>query len=313
MKREGFSIVIPVYNKAPHLERSINSVLNQTYSKFELIIIDDGSTDGSLEIIQSFADFRIRIFSRKTPGPGGYAARNFGVQLSNFDWIAFLDADDEWDLEKLNKAYEQIKTNSDLDLITSGWRLFDSKDKITFDEYYQKNRKRGLHFIDLDTFLIDKQPIWTSVVIVKKELFIRVGGFDEKFKRGGDLELWFRLFLHGTKIIWLDYISATYYRNSVNMVTKMPNDFRVPVLETICNLCKKSPKWKRNRKLLFYVSRLVIRKQKSLIINDLRHRGFFINSILSPLSLFNKFSLVSIVLFLIPDKISKLLIKKRFI
>lgn len=77
-----FSVVIPVYNKKPHVQRSIISVLNQSFSDFELIIIDDAPTDGSLDEIKKFPDPRIRLLHRDKPGPGGYAARNLGVKVA---------------------------------------------------------------------------------------------------------------------------------------------------------------------------------------------------------------------------------------
>jgi len=91
-----FSIVIPVHNKAPYLGRSIGSVINQNFTDFELILIDDASADRSLVEMQKFADPRIRILHRDAPGAGGYAARNLGVMEAKAEWVAFLDADDEW-------------------------------------------------------------------------------------------------------------------------------------------------------------------------------------------------------------------------
>src|SRR5690606_7754713 len=96
-----FSVIIPVHNKAPHLNRSINSVLNQTFLEFELILINDASTDGSMKILESYSDPRIRLLERSTPGPGGYAARNLGIQTAKFKWISFLDADDAWEIDYL--------------------------------------------------------------------------------------------------------------------------------------------------------------------------------------------------------------------
>jgi glycosyltransferase involved in cell wall biosynthesis len=88
------SVVIPLYNKAPYIQRAIDSVLAQTYADFELIIVDDGSTDGSGDIVRQYADPRIRLIVQENAGPG--AARNRGLREANAEYIAFLDADDEW-------------------------------------------------------------------------------------------------------------------------------------------------------------------------------------------------------------------------
>ena len=89
-----FSVVIPLYNKERHIQRAIRSVLNQTHQAFELIIIDDGSTDNSFEMAASIQDPRIHIFRKQNRGLP--ATRNRGVRESANEWIAFLDADDEW-------------------------------------------------------------------------------------------------------------------------------------------------------------------------------------------------------------------------
>jgi len=78
-----FSVVIPIYNKGPHIHRSISSVINQTFQNFELILVNDASTDNSLEEIQKFTDEHIRLFQRTQPGPGGYAARNLGIEKAS--------------------------------------------------------------------------------------------------------------------------------------------------------------------------------------------------------------------------------------
>lgn len=98
-----FTVVIPVYNKQPHLERSIGSALRQTFQNFELILIDDASTDRSFVEAERLADERTRILKRDEPGPGGYAARNLGVEHARGEWVAFLDADDEWHPEHLEE------------------------------------------------------------------------------------------------------------------------------------------------------------------------------------------------------------------
>src|SRR5699024_5819196 len=114
-----FSVIIPVHNKLPHLDRSIYSVLNQTYKNFELLLIDDASTDGSSEKIAEYDDSRIRRFRRNTPGPGGYAARNLGIQEAKYEWIAFLDADDEWKKEHLEEQAKIIIKDREVELISS--------------------------------------------------------------------------------------------------------------------------------------------------------------------------------------------------
>src|SRR4051812_21303164 len=93
---EKISVVIPLYNKAFHVARAIQSVLNQSYQDFEIIVVNDASSDGGEKIVQSFHDPRIRLLQRTIPGPGGHAARNAGIKDTTTSLIAFLDADDEY-------------------------------------------------------------------------------------------------------------------------------------------------------------------------------------------------------------------------
>ena len=88
------SVVIPLYNKEKHITRAIDSVLEQEYKNFELIVVDDGSTDKSATIVNNYNDSRIKLIQQTNMGEG--AARNVGIALSNCDYIAFLDADDAW-------------------------------------------------------------------------------------------------------------------------------------------------------------------------------------------------------------------------
>jgi succinoglycan biosynthesis protein ExoO len=96
MARTRFAVIVPVHNKERHAARSIDSILAQTLSPDEIIVIDDASTDGSIAAVRSVDQGRVTYLRRKEPGPGGYAARNLGIEAASAEWIAFLDADDSW-------------------------------------------------------------------------------------------------------------------------------------------------------------------------------------------------------------------------
>ncbi len=159
-----FSVVIPVYNKLPHLERSINSVLEQTYTDFELLLIDDASTDGSSDKLEEFVGNDIRLFTRNEPGPGGYAARNLGIKEARGEWIAFLDADDTWYPDHLEKLKKLISVNPDLYFVGSGWQTL-RDNNLRENAYYAKYKKKGNQIISLVEYLknvlSNKGPVWT--------------------------------------------------------------------------------------------------------------------------------------------------------
>jgi len=309
-----FSVIIPVFNKRPHIERAINSVLNQTYQEFELILVDDGSTDGSREFISTFQGRdNIKVFYRDKPGPGGYAARNFAIQQAVFDWIAFLDADDEWDLKRLQQMKALSEAFPEASFLTSSWNEYFSEKEIVPDYYYSAHSDEPSHYFDLKTFLYDKQMVCTTVAVIKKELLLAVGGFDETWKRGADLDLWLRILIQGVKGAWLNQINATYFRDSVNMVTENVEYVISPVMPTIQKFLKEHPDFPQKVDLEKYSNKLTYITVKRLLITKkpFRKTGFqyfYFNP-----SNLNKIYLGFMALVFFPTRLSKFFIGKRIL
>jgi len=219
-KSPKFSVIIPVHNKLPHLERSVFSVLNQTNPNLELILVDDASTDGSSEKLLEFKDPRIKLLRRDTPGPGGYAARNLGIAHATNEWICFLDADDEWEPDVLETLTEITQKNPEVEILCWGWiKLRDGVKAI--DPYSKKYNGEKLREFTLTDFFNGPQPMWTGGISMKRELIIKAGGFPEiGFKRGGDMDTWIRCLWHSKKSIRIIKPMTYYYLDSVNMITK---------------------------------------------------------------------------------------------
>lgn len=211
-----FSVVIPVYNKEPHIARAINSVLNQTFQDFELIIVCDPSTDNSNAEVAKFTDPRIRVFHRDQPGPGGYAARNLGIKQAKAEWIAFLDADDEWYPDHLDKVVDIINKELGFEFISAGYEKLDAELKcIGLNENEGEYKK--VSFLEYLSF----SPFYTSTVVSKRDLLLAAGLFPEgKMKRGGDVDTWLRAIEKAGGYIMSTHIGAKYYRDSENMVTR---------------------------------------------------------------------------------------------
>lgn len=235
-----FSVIIPVYNKAAYLSTSVNSVLKQSFRDFELLIVADPSTDGSTEIAENFSDKRIRLFKREVAGPGGYAARNLGIDNASARWIAFLDADDVWEADFLKNVYHAIAQNSHIQLFCSGFTVGTVKLNRPYS-YFRKFSTKGNHEFDFKQFLLNK-PIHTSSVIISKELFLLGGGFPAgKFNRGGDSETWLRLMSICKKGYWVNYIGAVYNNTVADSVIKandpylMNHPVRLLVISLLAN------------------------------------------------------------------------------
>lgn len=218
-----FSVIIPVHNKEPHLERSINSVLKQSYPNFELIIVDDASTDNSEQKLNDFTDKRIKRIKRNTPGPGGYAARNIGIDNAQFNWICFLDADDEWNTELLSTLNAIIAEKPKVNILSWGWSRIEG-DKVTPNEYYAKYKKVAKPYFNyrlIDFLRGPARVIWTGAVAMHKKIFAEAGNFPEhRCIRGGDVDLWIRCLNVSDNNIFINKNLSYYYIDSVNMVTK---------------------------------------------------------------------------------------------
>lgn len=226
-----FSVIIPVHNKGLHIGKSIESVLAQTYQHFELLLIDDASTDNSLEVMQQFHDPRIRILRRKQPGPGGYAARNLGIKEARAEWIGFLDADDIWYENHLFFAYYLIKNKPKSSLFTFS---YDVNKRNNFENKENENplvltKKKALKLY------AKKDILHTNSVVASKQILVEANGFpEERALRGGDSDLWLRLILKNGGLIKSTTATSLYQKqNSGVLVNKSTISGLHPIIFTV--------------------------------------------------------------------------------
>ncbi len=181
-----FSVVIPLYNKENYIVETLKTVLSQTFSDFEILVVNDGSKDNSLKAAASVNDPRIRILSKDNGGVS--SARNYGIDNARFDYIAFLDADDYWlpgfleTILQLIHLYPKAEVyGTNMDVVKNG--VTKPLSKIT---------KQG--YIDdyFDT-LLSTPILHASAVVVKKNAFEKAGKFSTLMSRGEDLDMWVRL------------------------------------------------------------------------------------------------------------------------
>lgn len=197
-----FSVVIPLYNKESSIKKTIESVINQSFRDFEIIIVNDASTDNSLKVIESIKDDRIRVIHKENGGVS--SARNRGIVEAKGDYIAFLDADDFWDSKYLFTMNKLINEFSDASIFSCQFGFVKNNDTSPANSIH---KKRG--YID-DYFLeANKAPlIHTSSVIIKKSCFEAIGLFNTQYRRGEDLDMWCRLseqFKHAFEPTLLSY------------------------------------------------------------------------------------------------------------
>jgi len=185
------SVVIPTFNRAHILESVVSSVVNQSLIPLEIIIVDDGSTDSTKDVAKDLIakndKLNIRYVSQENQG--GNVARNRGIEEAKSELIAFLDSDDTWDKEKLEKQYNEFKRNPTLGAVYCGLRHVDLANGKVLQE-----PKRSFPQGDLSrTLLIRDVTAPTSCYMVKKSVFEDVGYFDVNLKARQDWEMWIRI------------------------------------------------------------------------------------------------------------------------
>jgi len=178
------TVIIPTYNRRVFLEKAVNSILKQTFKNFELIVVDDGSNDGTGELMQSFPDRRIRYFFQKNKGVS--ASRNKGIAQSKGDIIAFLDSDDFWKANKLEKQLSFMKSN--FSLITHTQEVWYRQGNILNQK--KKFRKSSGYLFEKS---LEMCSISISTVMMRKSVIDTIGLFDESLPACEDYDFWLRL------------------------------------------------------------------------------------------------------------------------
>jgi glycosyltransferase involved in cell wall biosynthesis len=205
------SVIIPTHNRAELLKSAIAGVLNQTYHDFEIIVIDDHSTDNTPEIVAGFMDQRIKYIQNKGKN-GPSISRNLGITKAEGEYIAFLDDDDEWFPFKLEKQVSMMDIcKTDVCGIYSNRLKIDKITGETYSEDPGADTRKG----NLLSQLMIKNPIQTSTLVLRKSCLDKVGLFDENMRYMEDRDLWIRLALHW-EFEYIDepLVKAYYHGNS---------------------------------------------------------------------------------------------------
>ena len=208
-----FSVVIPLYNKANYIQSCLESVLKQTHKEFEVILVNDGSTDGSEAVVERFQDSRIRLVHQENKGAS--AARNKGVSLAKHEWIALIDADDYWYPNHLEELQNTIEQFPKADVVCNNYEILLDNDFIKQPAFSIEYPLKAQYIEDyFKGSLID--PIaWTSALSFTSSIFKKVGEFDTNIKSGQDIDLMVKFGLAAT-IAFNPKVTMRYHRKTEN-------------------------------------------------------------------------------------------------
>ena len=215
-----FSVIIPLYNKAPYVAKTLQSVFDQTFTDWELIVVNDGSTDDSLQVTAEIIDGvserfparKVNLMSQNNSGVS--TARNNGVAASHGEYVCFLDADDWWETTFLEEMDKLIKDFPDAGIYGTGYYLVKNgtakNAPIAFDDGFERGFVDYIQVYSRYLCL----PLTSITIAIKRQIFDEMGGFNPKLSLGEDFDLWLRIALK-YKVSMVNKPLA-YYNQDVN-------------------------------------------------------------------------------------------------
>lgn len=236
-----FSVVIPLYNKEKYIEQTLRSVLEQSYPFFEVVVVDDGSSDRSVSIIESIKDPRIRLISQEN---GGVAtARNAGIEVSVEEYVAFIDADDYWAMTYLEEMVRLISAYPDAGMYACRYAEVTKERQESIPIALDESFKSGyIPYFKLFA-LTYVSPICSSAVVIPRKSFIEIGIFRTELKMGEDIDLWLRL-AQKRRVAYLNQVLAFYNNDQPtdNRLSKKLYDPQENYIFSLDNLYSESSK-----------------------------------------------------------------------
>lgn len=205
-----YSVVIPLYNKQHYIKKTLESVLNQTFQDYEILVVDDGSTDNSLEEAKKMKSSRVRIITQENQGVA--VARNAGIENAVGEYISFLDADDEWCPNYLETIDTLTQTFVESDIFVTAYSVIMGDGIINYstrlepetgclDSYWLTLRK-GYDFV------------WTSATTIRRSALIKAGCFKPGEKIGQDLDMWARVARNNPRVAYSSKLCVNYNRGA---------------------------------------------------------------------------------------------------
>lgn len=209
-----FSVVVPLYNKCAHIGRALASVLAQRWVDFEVLVVNDGSTDGGERLVEACPDPRVRLVNQANQGAS--AARNRGARDARAAHVAFLDADDEWKPDFLAEIARLVDASPASYLFATAYQMTSPDGRqMSYSAERVGQALAGTRLDYLDCVGRDVYPFYTSTVCVNREAFLQAGGFDHSLAIGEDVDLWLRLSMQSAAC-FSQAVGAVYHRDAEN-------------------------------------------------------------------------------------------------
>lgn len=240
MLNNKVTVIIPTYNRAHFIKDAVESVLNQTYQDFELIVIDDGSTDNTREVLAVYKDKLTYIYQ---DNQGRSSARNQGIKLAQAEYIAFLDSDDVWFPDKLERQVPVLESASDNVALVHGYKCIVDKNLQPVSGWELKLRHlyaRAERGEETYENYLRLACIFTSTILVRKSSLLEINGYDVSVKSMEDLDLYLRLLLQDYRFAFISEPPLIKYRCHENNTDHLSSNYSyLQVYEKHLNECIK--------------------------------------------------------------------------
>ena len=287
------SVIIPVYNGEKTIRETIDSVLNQTYSNLEIIVINDGSLDLTLNVVYSIRDCRLKVFSYQNSGVS--ISRNRGIERASGQFISFLDADDIWTPEKLEEQLKALQTNPQASVAYSWVDYIDEN-----GDFFRHGNHITMNGNAYEKMLIQNILENGSNPLIRRQALINIGNFDQSLKFAEDWDMWLRL-ASRYNFVTVPYAHVLYRTSSYSVSTNVleMEKFSLEFIEKAFNQAPASLQYLKRKSLTNLYHYLTFKSlespsgQKNAIIAI----GFLINIILNDLSVIIHWQTMSKALF----------------
>lgn len=295
------SIVIPLFNKSSYIKRTINSVINQTYKNFEIIVVDDGSTDDGVEKILTISDDRIKLIRQKNQGVS--MARNNGIISAKAETIAFLDADDEWDCNFLQEVINLRNKYKNIEIISLAYKMKMPSGELKSLNYDLIPNESWDGIIEnYFKSCIPNDLLHSSSTVISKKVFYDVGFFPEEIQFQEDLDMWGRIAFK-YKIVYSNKSWAIYNIGITNSLSKIIIERDAPIFNNTKNY---SDKYNINNIDLFYFNEYVALHKIAnaySYLNNYKNKGKCKKLLIETMStkLFKKMWFKTFVIYLLPN------------